>query len=355
MDTRLTDADVQSVDADYRRKRATLARIDAELANRPYAPAADTPADLAREIAAQYRANRAALDAALAEEHSRLIRARHDLASAEQIQAKLSATLPHYREQERAFDDLARDGYAGQLQASEKQRERIEKEQELKTQGHLIEAARASVAQSEKRLAQLDADYRRQLHSERNDIHGQADKLAQEQAKQTHRQALLELKAPQAGVVKDLATHTVGAVVQPGTVLLTLVPQDDILRAEVWVTNEDIGFVRPGQPVKLKFAAFPFQKYGMVEGTVDHVSADAADNAAGTGTAPNERAASQAPPLRYKALVTLQRMALEMDGRRFALSAGMQSNAEIRLGTRTVMEYLLSPVRKAWHEAGRER
>ena len=48
-------------------------------------------------------------------------------------------------------------------------------------------------------------------------------------------------------------------------------------------------------------------------------------------------------------------MDLEMDGRRFALSAGMQSNAEIRLGTRTVMEYLLSPVRKAWHEAGRER
>ena len=48
-------------------------------------------------------------------------------------------------------------------------------------------------------------------------------------------------------------------------------------------------------------------------------------------------------------------MDLELDGRRFPLAAGMQSNAEILLGTRTVMEYLLSPVRKAWHEAGRER
>jgi hemolysin D len=48
-------------------------------------------------------------------------------------------------------------------------------------------------------------------------------------------------------------------------------------------------------------------------------------------------------------------MELDPDGRRFPLTAGMQSNAEIRLGTRTVMEYLLSPVRKAWHEAGRER
>jgi len=53
--------------------------------------------------------------------------------------------------------------------------------------------------------------------------------------------------------------------------------------------------------------------------------------------------------------VALKGMNLEMDGERFVLSAGMQTNAEIRLGDRTVLEYLLSPVRKAWHEAGRER
>ena len=57
----------------------------------------------------------------------------------------------------------------------------------------------------------------------------------------------------------------------------------------------------------------------------------------------------------YKALVTLKTMQLSMHGERFALSAGMQANAEILLGTRSVMEYLLSPVQKAWHEAGRER
>jgi hemolysin D len=48
-------------------------------------------------------------------------------------------------------------------------------------------------------------------------------------------------------------------------------------------------------------------------------------------------------------------MGLEMDGEKFPLAAGMQTSAEIMLGTRTVAEYLLSPVRKAWHEAGRER
>lgn len=355
MDSLITDADAKSLEADYQRKRLTLRRIDAEIADKLFAAEPGDPPDLYREIAAQYRANRAALLAALAEETSRLTRSRHDLASAEQVKAKLEDTLPHYQAQDTAFAKLAKDGYAGPLMASDKKRERIEKEQELRNQAHLIESNRAYVTQSERRLAQIDSDYRRQLHAERNDIHGQAEKLAQERAKQTHRQGLQELKASQDSVVKDLATHTVGTVVQPGTVLLTLVPQDDTLRAEVWVSNEDIGFVRPGQAVKLKFAAFPFQKYGMVDGTVEHVSADAADGASGNGTSPGDKGGAKNQPLLYKALVTLQRMDLEMDGRRFALSSGMQSNAEIRLGTRTVMEYLLSPVRKAWHEAGRER
>ena len=142
---------------------------------------------------------------------------------------------------------------------------------------------------------------------------------------------------------------------QPGTVLLTLVPRDDILRAEVWVSNQDIGFVRQGQPVKVKLAAFPFQKYGMVEGTVEHVSADAADgNLQGKQNGSGERNAKVAP-LTYRALVALKAMQLEQDSERLMLTAGMQASAEILLGTRSVLEYLLSPVQKAWHEAGRER
>jgi len=93
----------------------------------------------------------------------------------------------------------------------------------------------------------------------------------------------------------------------------------------------------------------------MVEGTVEHVSADSADGNTNANPPANDRPQAKGQPLVYKALVTLKRMQLEMDGQHFPLSAGMQSNAEILLGTRTVMEYLLSPVRKAWHEAGRER
>lgn len=354
MDALITDADARSIEAEYQRKRLTLRRIEAELSGQPFKRHESDPPQLAEEVASQYHANRMAFEAALAEERSRLVKARQEISAAEQVKKKLEETVPHYREQDKAYEKLVKDGFAGSLMASDKRRERVEKEQELQTQSFLIESAKASRQQSEKKLAQIESDYRRALHVERNEIQGQADKLAQELAKQSHKQDLLELKAPQDGVVKDLATHTAGTVVQPGTVLLTLVPKDETLRAEVWVTNEDIGFVREGQPVKLKFAAFPFQKYGMAEGTVEHVSADAADANNGNSTTQNDPA-RKSQPLVYKALVALKGMNLEMDGERFSLSAGMQTNAEIRLGDRTVLEYLLSPVRKAWHEAGRER
>lgn len=354
MDTLITEADARALDSDYQRKRLTLRRIEAELNGQPFKPQRDDPVSLAGEIEAQYRANRNAFEAALAEERSRLIRNRQDMAAAEQVKKRIEDALPHYRQQDSAYEKLVKDGFAGALMGSDKKRERLEKEQELQTQGFLIESARAYILQSEKKLAQIESDYRRQLHAERNEIQGQFDKLAQEVTKQSHKHSLLELKAPQDAVVKDLATHTAGTVVQPGTILLTLVPRDEILRAEVWVSNEDIGFVRHGQPVKLKFAAFPFQKYGMVEGTVEHVSADAADGNT-QGQSSSNDLARKTQPLVYKALVRLKDMALNMEGQTFQLSAGMQTNAEIHLGDRTVMAYLLSPVRKAWHEAARER
>lgn len=355
MDALISEADRRILETDFWRKSLTLARIDAELGQGVFRAAAGAPAGLAREIEAQHRANRAALEAALAEERASLEKARREMAAAQQVKVKLAETLPHYRAQDAAFEKLSKDGFAGPLMASDKRRERIEKEQELQTQEQVIASANASIAQSEKRLAQIAADNRRRLFAERNEVQGQVERLEQERAKQAHRQGLLELKASQAGTVKDIATHTAGTVVQPGTVLLTLVPQDDVLRAEVWVSNQDIGFVRAGQPVKVKLAAFPFQKYGMVEGTVEHVSADAADgNAQGPQNGNGEKGA-RAAPLAYRALVALKAMRIEQDNQRLPFTAGMQATAEILLGRRSVLEYLLSPVQKAWHEAGRER
>jgi hemolysin D len=352
MDPALSDSDLKTLAADVQNRRMAVHRIDAQLAGASFTRRKDESPDLFAQVHAQFEANRQAYENSLAQERALLDKANFDLHAAEQIKRKLMQTLPHYREQEAAYEKLTRDGFAGRLMYTDKQRERIEKEQDLQAQEAAIAAAQAARAQQERKIAQITADYRRQLLTERVDVTAQLDKAGQDLAKQQHRNAYLELRAPQDGVVKDLATHTVGTVASPGTILMTLVPNNERLLAEVWLRNDDIGFVHVAQPVRLKLSTYLFQKYGMVQGEIEQVAADSAEISAGTA-APASRA--NAGALAYKALVSLKSQHLESDGVAHRLAPGMQVSAEIHLGTRTVLEYLLSPVQKAWHEAGRER
>ena len=358
LDTTLSDADGKAINADYLGKQITLRRIDAELADQEFKREADDPEDLYNEALAQYRANRLAYQSALAEEHSIHDKAQSDLAAAQQARTKLTQVLPHYREQAQAYADLAKDGYVSKLAATDKEREHIEKEQDLKTQNHIISSAQATLTSSSRKLEQISADYRQRLQAERADNSDKLDKTQAEVTKQQYRNGLLELKAPQDGIIKDLATHTIGTVISPGTILMTLVPKDEILRAEVWVSNEDVGFIHLGEPTKIKFASYQFQKYGMVDGKVAHLSADATDNTqqgAGQSSPPPSAKSPNGQPFSYRALVDLKAQELLVDGIKHTLSPGMQVTAEIHLGTRTILEYLLSPVMGAFQEAGRER
>jgi HlyD family secretion protein len=356
MDPVFAGADVNSIRAEVHNKRIALRRIDAQMNGTRFARDAQDPADLYAQVETQYRANTQAYENALAQERSLLEKARYDLAAAQSTRSKLEQVLPHYQEQEKAYGKLVKDGFAGRIMYTDKQRERIEKEQDLRTQESTIRSNQALIEQSERKLAQITADYRRQLQTERVEAAAQAEKAQQELAKQEHRFGLLELRAPQPGVVKDLATHTVGTVASPGTILMTLVPEGDDMLAEVWVSNQDVGFIRPGQDVKLKLVAFQFQKYGMIEGKVMRVSADATE-APSPNTRSDALTGRDRPmgPLAYRALVELAKQELIAGEERYRLGSGMQVAGEIHLGTRSILEYVLSPVQKAWHEAGRER
>jgi HlyD family secretion protein len=355
MDARIAEADLTTLTADFALRTLTLRRIDAELGGTPFGKRPEDPPKLFAEIEAQYQAHRQAYQDALAQEQAVLGKARHDLAAAREVQSKLTQVLPSYERSAEAYQKLGREGYVGDIAVQEKVRERIEKEQDLKAQVANVEAAKAAIEQSERRLAQITSNYRKDLLRERVETENQHQRLKQELEKQAHRAGLLELKAPQAGIVKELATHTLGTVVGAGTVVMTLVPKDEPLQAEVFVRNEDSGFVHEGQRVKVKLAAYPFQKYGMLEGTVTHLGADSSE-AQASQTGPSAgRAAGRQSALGYRALVALDSQVLERSGDKLKLAAGMQVLAETHQGERSVLEYLLSPVQRTAQEAGRER
>jgi hemolysin D len=357
MDANISEADSKAVQAALQHKSLELRRIEAELSNQPFKRQVKDSNELFNRIYAEYQSNRIALQDDLNAESASLQKAHSDLAATVEVQHKMEQTLPSYKAQEAAYNELVKDGYAGTLMGQEKQRDRIDAEQNLRAQEYNAKSLQASISQSQKRLNQVQSDYRQKLEAERVATFAEFQRLEQEWAKQSHKNSLLELKAPQAGIVKDLATHTPGTVVSPGTVIMTLVPNNEALQAEVWMKNEDAGFVHAGQEVKVKLSAYPFQKYGMVDGTVLQVSADATDKSASNSNQNNaeQNQSSSNAQLSYRTIIQLSKQSLDTEQDKLRLTPGMQVVAEIKLADETVMQYLLSPISKAFREAGRER
>ena len=354
LDPGLQDAETRALQGELAQRALQLRRIDAELADHPLLTLPGDSTESFARAEAQFRANRTSYQDALAQDSSAVTRTTQDLHAALAVQNKLQRTVPIYQTMAQRYTMLQAEGFVSELFALERQRDRIEKEQDLAAQDHTVESLRANLAQSQRRLAQVGSTYRQQLHAERAQAAGQRGRIEEELAKQLHRAKAVELRAPQAGIVKDLATHTIGTVVSPGTVLLTLVPLGEQLQADVLVRHIDAGFVRIGQRARIKLASYPFQKYGLLEGTVVHVSPDASENAPSRRDATEENS-TPAVPNGYRIRIDLATQSIAFDGHVLPLTSGMQTVAEIRFGDRTLLEYLLAPVQKAWHEAARER
>ena len=246
-----------------------------------------------------------------------------------------------------------KEGFVGELAADEKTREAVEKEQDLQAQVATVQSLRASISQSERKLAGIRSQYRSQLENERIDTVNLLNKSGQELEKSSVKFGQLEIRAPNAGVIKDLATTTRGAVVSAGALLMNIVPRDEPVQAELLLKNEDVGFVAIGQAAKVKVAAYPFQKYGMLTGRVALVSADSTD----PKQQPQQQAGQPGTQMTYRAIVRVDTTELTSaaTGEKLSLTPGMVVTAEIHQGTRSVLEYLLSPVKKVGQEAARER
>lgn len=350
LDARVAEADLRAHRMDLSQRLLHVRRLDAELEGGVLYGLPGDPGELLARAVAQLEANRAALADAVANAKGQVTRIEQELAAAIEVESKLTRTVPIAQTMAVRYDRLRQEGYVSELFALERERDRIEREQDLRAQRHTVEALRASLDQANRQHAHVVSNHRRQLHAERAEASAQLARSREELDKQLVRREHVELAAPHAGVVKELSVRTPGTVVAAGTVLLTLVPAGDALEADVLVRNEDAGFVRAGQRAQLKVAAYPFQKYGLIAAEVIRIGPDATD-------VPPSRTMNDepGPAGAYRARLAIPAQSLAFEGTRLALVPGMLVSAEIHLGQRALLYYLLAPVQKAWHEAARER
>ncbi len=192
-----------------------------------------------------------------------------------------------------------------------------------------------------KQSAQYLAEFDRNLAQELTESSEKLESYRQELIK--YQQALKRtvVKAPVSGYVQQLAYHTHGGVVEAAKPIMNLVPENYKLEAEVMILNQDIGFVRPNQPVEIKIDSFPFTKYGTIKANVRQISEDAVQD--------------EKLGLIFAARLTLGDNTIRADGKIIRLKPGMSITAEIKTGKRRIIEYLLSPLMKYLDESLRER
>ena len=136
---------------------------------------------------------------------------------------------------------------------------------------------------------------------------------------------------------------------------MIIVPDGAEIEVEAHVLNKDVGFVREGQPVRVKLEAFPFTDYGLVPGVVESISRDAIDLSQTNGPQRDDKGRPVQPGLVYAARIRLLETSIRIRDRQQPLGPGLSVQAEIKTGERRIIQYLLSPIAQSLDEAGRER
>jgi hemolysin D len=254
---------------------------------------------------------------------------------------RLEQQVPLAEQQLQAFQSLQERGFAPRLRVAEVEERAIGMRSDLTIRRAELRRARAAEGAASQALASIDAQFRREALDAFNEADAAARLRHEELTIAEERNRRTTLTAPASGTVQQLQVHTVGAVLRPADPLLVIVPDGSTLVVDAMVMNRDAGFVREGQQVRVKLEAFPFTRYGVVQGRLTFLSRDAVQD--------------ENLGLVFPARVELQQFSINVNGHATPLTAGLAATAEIRTGRRRIIEFLLSPLQRRVEEAGRER
>lgn len=137
-----------------------------------------------------------------------------------------------------------------------------------------IAQAKGKISETELKIIQIDQDFRSDVAKELAEVRAKYAETVEKQVAARDQTEKLELRAPQAGVVHDLAVHTQGGVIAPGDTVMTIVPDADSLVVETHITPQDIDQVRLGQAVVLRFTNFNARTTPEIDGEVARIGAD---------------------------------------------------------------------------------
>jgi adhesin transport system membrane fusion protein len=193
----------------------------------------------------------------------------------------------------------------------------------------------------------------RYLTDANNELVRVASELSQTKENASAREDALKrttIRSPMKGVVKNVQVTTVGGVIQAGQPILEIVPTEDEMLVEAYVKPSEVAFLKVGQKAVVKLTAYDFNKYGGLDGVLEHLSPD---------TLRDERQKRPGNPLEleeglYRIMIRVKEPESARNGLKLTPTPGMTATVEIRTGQKSVLEYLFRPLQNV-SQALRER
>lgn len=258
-----------------------------------------------------------------------------------EAQARLQAAEQSYRmssQELRATQPLLASGAASEIEILRLERDQVAANGERQQAAARTRQVQASIEEAEARLQEMVSTARNQWSAELSEASSQLNSLNKNVAGLADRVKLSEIRSPVNGTVQRVLLNTLGGVVQPGSAVVEIVPDDDRLLVEAKVAPKDIAFLRPGLPATIKLHAYDFSIYGGLSATIQHISPD---------TITDERDNTF---YLVRAITDPQASAQQL----FVIP-GMTAQLDIITGKKTVMSYLMKPLLRAKANALSER
>lgn len=254
---------------------------------------------------------------------------------------KLQATLSPMQKELELTRKLAKRGVVPEIDMLRLERQYAEISGELKVIQAGLPRARSAIEEARTRLVNARSAFKAEaqvlLAKTAADlaIANQALRAARDRVNRA------SLRSPANGVVNKINVTTIGAVVQPGFNVLTIVPTGDRLLIEAHVRPRDVAFIKTNQKASVKLTAYDYLIFGALSGKVKLIGAD-------TISDPNLGAY-------YRVVVETDNAHVSRNGKKYPIIPGMVASVDILTGQKTVLDYILKPINRARREALRER
>ena len=344
LDPTFTEADEAQLRTRLHSLDNQLQRMEAELSGNKAAGivAADADSLLQTRLSGERHASYAAQVRRLDETVGRL---RAMLDTNRRDQQVLASRVRVLKEMESMQQELVDKKYAVRGRLLDAQDRLLEAERNMEmARNKQIEIGRELAATEAEKMS-FESGWRQKLMEEVLSVSRERDTVNEQLQKAGKRNQLVVLSSPTDAVVLDIAKLSQGSVVQAAEKLFTLVPLAAELEAEVQIDSQDVGYLKLGDFTHVKLDAYPFQQHGMLDGTLRTISEDAFRREASAGSGVDAY---------YVSRVKLSNSRLKRMPAQAKMLPGMTLSAEIVVGKRSVMSYLLWPLTKAVSESLRE-